>query len=298
MAIGFSPPPASSKPARPPRSLAVVRDPSPDEVGAPIDWSSWYLTDEDDMGEGIEQQKTIEVFKTSIDELARERGWSGLHVGADTFFAWVEQEPLVRVSPDVYLLDDPPPPPMPGMIQTWLPGHKPPRFAAEIVSEDWRKDYDDGPQKYAALGAGELVIFDPDAAAAPSRRGPRVALQVYRREPDGAFVRVYAGPGPTASAELGATLVVAFEAAVARLRLARDAAGARLGPTLREAREAAERERGRERQAREAAERDREREQRAREAAERDREREQGAREAAEREMAALRAELDRLTKG
>ena len=31
----------------------------------------------------------------------------------DNFFAWMEAEPNVRVSPDVYLLDDPPPPPWP-----------------------------------------------------------------------------------------------------------------------------------------------------------------------------------------
>ncbi|HEU4537197.1 MAG TPA: Uma2 family endonuclease, partial [Polyangiaceae bacterium] len=220
MAIGFSPPGRPARPARPPRSLSVVRDPPPDEFGVPIDWSSWYLTDEDDMGEAIEQQKSIEVFKASIEELARERGWPALHVGADTFFAWVEREPLVRVSPDVYLLDDPPPPPMPRMISTWQPGHRPPRFAAEIVSEDWRKDYDGGPQKYAQLGARELVIFDPDAASGQARAAERAPLQVYRRTLDGAFARVYVGRGPALSEELGAFLVVTFEASVPRLRLA------------------------------------------------------------------------------
>jgi hypothetical protein len=34
-----------------------VQDPSPAEVGARIDWSSWYLTDKADMGEGGEQGK-------------------------------------------------------------------------------------------------------------------------------------------------------------------------------------------------------------------------------------------------
>ncbi|MCU0684578.1 MAG: Uma2 family endonuclease [Polyangiaceae bacterium] len=275
-----------------------MRDPPPDEFGVPIDWSSWYLSDEDDMGEAIEQQKSIAVFKSSIEELARERSWPALHVGADTFFAWVEREPFVRVSPDVYLLDDPPPPPMPRMISTWLPGHRAPRFATEIVSEEWRKDYDDGPQKYAQLGARELVIFDPDAASGQSRHPERVPLQIYRRTLDGAFARVYVGRGPTPSAELGAFLVIAFEASVPRLRLARDPGGIQLVPTTHEAREAAEGERERERQGREAAEGERERERQAREAAEGERERERQAREAAEGEIAVLRAELARLKGG
>jgi hypothetical protein len=184
------------------------------------------------------------------------------------------------------------------MISTWLPGHRAPRFATEIVSEEWRKDYDDGPQKYAQLGARELVIFDPDAASGQSRHPERVPLQIYRRTLDGAFARVYVGRGPTPSAELGAFLVIAFEASVPRLRLARDPGGIQLVPTTHEAREAAEGERERERQGREAAEGERERERQAREAAEGERERERQAREAAEGEIAVLRAELARLKGG
>ena len=87
------------------------------------------------------------------------------------------------------------------MWQTWLPGHRPPRWAVEIVSDDWKKDYEDNPLKYAQLGARELVIFDPDAALTSDRRGVRVPLQVYRRDADGAFVRVYRGEGPARSEE-------------------------------------------------------------------------------------------------
>jgi len=70
-----------------------------------------------------------------------------------------------------------PPPPWPKMWQTWLPGHKPPHGAVEIVSEDWRKDYEDAPLKYAQLGTRELVIFDPGATVGAERRGQRVPLQ-------------------------------------------------------------------------------------------------------------------------
>jgi len=257
-----------------PRAL-VVMDPPPEEIGAPIDWSAWYLTDEEDMGESGEQEQIIVVLKSVLKELARERDWEGVHIAGDQFFAWVPEEPLVRVSPDVYLLDDAPGPPFPASWKTWLAGHGPPRFAVEVVSADeghparWRKDYEAGPRKYAQLGTAELAVFDPDAAVGKVAGG-RIPLQVFRRDRDDAFVRVYGGAGPARSEELDAWLVVQRLGPVARLRVARDAAGADLVPTADEARRAEE-------EARRA---------------------EEEARRAAEREAAALRAELERLRRG
>lgn len=228
-----------SRRARRPLAL-VVRDPAPEDIGAPIDWSAWYLTDEEDMGEGCEQGAIIRLLLSCLGELARERGFQNVLLSSDNFFAWVREEPLVRVSPDVYLLDDPPKPPLPKMWQTWLPGHKPPRWALEIVSEDWRKDYEDSPPKYAHLGTKELVIFDPESALVSDRRGGRVPLQVYRRDEDGAFVRVYYGEEPARCEELGAYLVVQREGGTARLRIARDVAGTDWVPSAEEAKAAAE----------------------------------------------------------
>jgi Uma2 family endonuclease len=282
---------------RPPRALNVVRDPPADEIDAAIDWSSWYLTDEEDMGEATEQHKTIAVLTASLEELSRARAWRDVLIGADAFFAWVRAEPLVRVSPDVYLLDDPPAPPLPAMWETWEPGIKPPRFAMEIVSsDDWRKDYEINPAKYAQLGTRELVIFDPDAAAGVLRRAnERIPLQVYRRAEDGNLVRANRGRGPFHSAELDVWLVITLDAGVPRLRLSYDLEGLELVPTTAEAREVAERERASERTAREVAERERASERTAREASERERASERTAREAAERELAALRAQLEAL---
>ena len=192
-------------------------------------WSAWYLTDEDDVGESTEQGIIVRLLLAALAELARERGWARSLVAGDQFFAWVEAHPLVRVSPDVYLLDDPPAPPYPGMWQTWRPGHPPPRFAVEVVSDRWQKDYRDAPRKYDQLGARELVIFDPDAATAPRLR--RVPLQVYRRDASGTWTRVAAGPGPVHSAELDAWLVIVPGP---RLRIARDPAGLDLIPTADE----------------------------------------------------------------
>jgi Uma2 family endonuclease len=225
--------PEPARPKRAPLAL-VVRDPP--DAGAEVDWSRWYLTDEEDMGSSFEHAEIARLARSSLDELGRTEKWTSRAVGADQFFAWRPDQPLVRVSPDVYVIDDPPPPPRPKSWQTWLPGHHAPRFALEIVSDDWQKDYDDNPPKYAQLGCSELAIFDPDAvmgAAVPAR----VPLQIYRRDADGAYVRVYAGPGPAPSKQLGVFLVARREGAVARLRFAYDAEGSRLVPTEAEARE-------------------------------------------------------------
>jgi Uma2 family endonuclease len=225
---------------RSPRSLNVVWDPPPNDIGVEVDWSKWYLTDEDDMGEGGEQNLIIRIFISILTELAHERGWSDVFIGADQFFAWVEEEPLVRVSPDVYVLDFQPARPLPASWQTWRSGHRPPRLAVEIVSEDWRKDYEQGPLKYAQLGVRELVVFDPEAACARAGAPERVPIQVFRREVDGGFLRVHRGGEPARSEELDAWLVVMRDGEAATLGVSRDASGLDLVPTLEQARLTAE----------------------------------------------------------
>ena len=202
--------------------------PRPPEGG----WAAWYLRDEDDVGESTEQGITVRTLLAALTELARERGWARTLVAGDQFFAWVESEPLVRISPDVYLLDDPPTPPYPAMWRTWLEGQAAPRFAVEVVSDDWAKDYIHAPRKYDQLGTRELVVFDPEAAL--PRRGRRIVLQMFRRDAGGALVRVEAGEGPVHSAELDAWLVVQRGPAGARLRIARDASGTDLVATSEE----------------------------------------------------------------
>lgn len=223
---------------RKPRAL-VVRDPGPNESAGLVDWSAWYLRDEDDVGESVEQSSILQLLLSALGQLAVERGWKNLLWSGDNYFAWVREEPLVRVSPDAYLLDDPPPPPRPRSWQTWLPGHRPPRWAVEVVSEDWKKDYEDNPPKYAQLGAKELVIFDPEATAGDDER-VRVPLQVYRRGPDGAFVLAYRGDGPAFSEEIAAYLAVVEEEGAPRLRITRDAEGKDWVPTAEERALAAE----------------------------------------------------------
>lgn len=189
------------------------------------------------MGESPEQEQIIDKTKSSLRVLQRERGWTRTHVAGDQFFAWIREEPLVRVSPDVYSLDDPPAPPFPRSWKTWKPGQLPPRFAVEVVSGDdrkrgrWSKDYHDAPEKYGQLGTRELVVFDPDVLLGLAPEPGRVALQLFRREGDGSFVRVYSGNGPARSEEVDAWLVARLEEAAPRLRLARDELGAEIVPT-------------------------------------------------------------------
>jgi Uma2 family endonuclease len=244
---------------RPPRVLNVVRNPIPGEWEGKVDWSAWYLTDEEDMGESPEQGKTIRLLVAVLGQLFRARAIERVLVGGDNFFAWVPHEPLVRVSPDIYVVEDPPPPPLPASWQTWRPGHRPPAIAFEVVSDDWRKDYRQAPEKYAQLGAGELFIFD----SVPPPSGGRVPLQHYRRLEDGNFVLTASGQGPFYSPFLDAWVRIVSDGPVTRLRLSLDARGVEMVPTPEEV----------------AA-------------------RERVARETAEAENARLREELERLRKG
>lgn len=204
------------------RAELRTKDPTPPQGG----WSAWYLTDEDDVGDSTEHKLIILLLLSVLQALAEERGWTDRLVLSDQFFGWVPTHPLVRISPDVYILENPPPAPYPKSFQTWRDGHAAPQFAVEVVSDDWQKDYDDNPPKYDQLGTRELVLFDPEAVTSP--RGRRVPLQVFRRDDRGDLHCVYTGPGPVHCSELDAWLIVTPRP---RLRIARDAAGTDLVKT-------------------------------------------------------------------
>ena len=100
-----------------------------------------------------------------------------------------------------------------------------------MVSRDTaRKDYEEGPAKYAASGTRELWVFDQERCGRGLMGGPWT-LQLWRRTEE-AFRRVYAGDAPAYSEELGAWLVLTEGGS--RLRLAEDEAGERLWPTAKE----------------------------------------------------------------
>lgn len=110
---------------------------------------------------------------------------------------WIEETPAIGVDPDVCVLT--PPPPEGDDLQSlhlWQPGHVAPVLAVEIVSRSRAdKDYSQSPAKYAANGTGELWVFDPKLAGPKDHGGP-FRIQVWRRNDEGAFQRVYSGDGP------------------------------------------------------------------------------------------------------
>ena len=143
-----------------------------------------HYPETDHMGEDFLQRLIAEELRPLIARWFKSRRVRAF-TGADQFLYWVEGDPTRRVAPDVYVLPKVDPGAVPTSWQLWEVG--PPSFALEIVSRDVGKDYEDAPAEYSAMGAKELVIFDPGAT---SRSRTRVRWQVYRRLARRAFVRV------------------------------------------------------------------------------------------------------------
>lgn len=143
-----------------------------------------HYPETDHMGEDFLQRLIAEELRPLIARWFRSRRVRAF-TGADQFLYWVEGDPTKRAAPDVYVLPKVDPGAVPASWQLWEVG--PPSFALEIVSRDVGKDYEDAPAEYAAMGAKELVIFDPGAT---SRSRTRVRWQVYRRLARRGFVRV------------------------------------------------------------------------------------------------------------
>jgi Uma2 family endonuclease len=151
---------------------------------------------------------------------------------------WDEQTPAVGVDPDVCVIEPPPPE---GdeltSLRLWDTGHHPPLLAVEIVSASRAdKDYVQSPAKYAANGTQELWVFDPKLAG-PKALGGSYRLQVWRREDNGDFRRLYAGEGPVWSEAVKGWLFAVEEGQ--SLRIADDEAGTSWWMTAEEAERAA-----------------------------------------------------------
>lgn len=193
------------------------------------DYTDWILTDEEDMGHAGEHDRILNRFRETLSEWVTRKPWPDAYVGSDLFMGWIPKEPTARISPDVYLLDFHPDP-LPDSLQTWRPGHRPPVFALEVVSKDKRKDYVFGPEKYCALGAQELVVFDPKQETSRER----YLIQQWHRTADGDFVRVYTGDGPIYSPQLEAWLVALRTDGRLEFRVSEDQAGQHVMPVRAE----------------------------------------------------------------
>lgn len=184
------------------------------------------------MGEGELQRLMTELLRPMLARFLVERGETA-HVGANQFIYWSKFAPTRSIAPDIYVL---PGVPQSRVERIWKLWEEPvvPSFCLEIVSSDVDKDYRQIPAACAEIGVSELVIFDPDAAAATSSE--RVTWQVYRRKKKEHLKLVLRSDRPTIRSEqLGCWLTLTGEGGERRIRVARDANGRDLYPTDEEA---------------------------------------------------------------
>ena len=164
------------------------------------------------------------------------RAWAarvgnGARISRNLAVRWLPDHPRAGIDPDVALL-------LPGpadfddltSYRVWEPGRPPPALAIEVVSAGHPyKDYSWVHEGYAAMGALELLVFDP-LLLGPKSLGP-VPLQLWWRDQTGAFERVHYGDTPVYSQVLEAW----FLAEGRNLVIAEDRAAQRRWPTLEEA---------------------------------------------------------------
>lgn len=123
---------------------------------------------------------------------------------------WDEVHPRVGVDPDVCWLETVPPGFHDGLVDSlrlWLPGHRVPALAVEIVSRSHPyKDYARVQDKYAVVGVRELWVYDPYQFGPRSLGGP-VLLQLWERTPEGVLRETHHADTPVRSPLLGAWLI-------------------------------------------------------------------------------------------
>ncbi len=220
----------------------------------------------------------LQIYLLLAEWAARQAGQ--VRVARNLAVRWLETHPQSGIDPDICVMDPPPPDSERDLssLCLWKPGHVVPRFCVEVVSANHPyKDYVEIVERYASLGAPELLVFDPLLQGPRSLGGP-VPLQLWRRDATGTFERAHFGDQPVHSNALDAW----FIAEPPRIIIARDRAGTQ--PWLTEAeRERAEKEHA-------IAAGDRERAEKERERAEK--EREKAARLELERRVSELEAKL------
>ena len=216
--------------------------------------AEWAVPDNWPVPQSVPHSLAVKHLAAVLSHWASRAG-RPLFVAQSLAVRWLEDRPQVGIDPDVCLLD-PPPPEVDTLVslRLWKPGHVAPPLSIEVVSDNHPyKDYVDVPERYAAFGARELVVFDPRLIGPKALGGP-FAIQVWRRDA-GVFERQYAGPGPAFCETLGAWLLVVD----AMPEIADDRAGLQRWPT-EQSYERAEKERERAQKELALAERERERE--------------------------------------
>jgi Uma2 family endonuclease len=196
-------------------------------------FSDRWLVTEEHVPEGAGHYAALELLRALLDYWVRRTGRDAA-VFRNLAIRVRSDNPRVGFDPDLALVAPAPPDAADlSSLRLWEPGHAPPTLVVEVVSPGHpNKDYTETPDVCAALGVRELVVFDP-LLVGPRALGQARRLHVWRRSDTGVFHRADSGDGPFASATLGAFLVVTNDGR--SLRVADDAAGARLWPTEAEA---------------------------------------------------------------
>jgi len=165
---------------------------------------AWELP-EGPVPESTTHRDAADDIKQVPDEWVRRTGRSA-RIVCNLAIGWDLAHRGRGVDPDVCVLEPPPSDPHIRSLRTWDPGHVVPRICFEVVSESHPyKDYAEVPERYAAMGTRELVVFDP-LLAGPVALGEPVPLQIWRRTDASTFERVYSGEGPAFREERGAWL--------------------------------------------------------------------------------------------
>ncbi|MCC6555238.1 MAG: Uma2 family endonuclease [Polyangiaceae bacterium] len=194
---------------------------------------TFYPTEEK-VGEDSLQRFILELLRPLIERWYAQLG-KPTFVGADQFIYYERRHPMKVVAPDIYVLPGVPPGRRIKSWKTWKTGIVPSLAVEVVTSEDYEKDYREAPERYAELGVGELIIFDPDF----ERGEDRVRWQRYRKLKRG-FAQVESTDADRIrSRVLGCFLRVVGEGEDARVRLGTGPAGDVLVPTEAEAERAA-----------------------------------------------------------
>ena len=196
--------------------------------------------EEERVGEEMLQRWIAELLRPLLERyLNGAGGRAPCFVGADQFIYYRQHDPLRRFAPDIYVLPGVAPETRIRSWKTWVDGPAP-MFALEVVTSDWKKDYEDVPVVCDEAGVQELIIFDPSFSERPGGEGVR--FQSYRRNPSGALeLAERHDQDRTWSESLQLWLRTAGFGDRTRLRLATGAAAETFVPTAEEA-ERAEKE--------------------------------------------------------
>lgn len=172
-------------------------------VPQPEDW----VVPEGTVPESVMHNEAARELELRLRAWA-ERSPRALAIARNLAIHFYEDQPRLGIDPNVCVLE-PPPEEFQELTSLclWKEGHWPPPLSIEIVSLSHpNKDYRTIQDRYAAMGARELVIFDPLLAARRVLGGP-VPLQLWRYDGFGLLERVHASAAPAFSEVLRAWLI-------------------------------------------------------------------------------------------